>query len=79
MKIKKAVKKIFKYFSKTIADEKGFNLVEMGIVLAIVGLLMGGAVMKGPALITSAKNKIKFYSKYYDKIYFSLFLPIFYI
>jgi len=57
MKIKKAIKKLFKYFSITITDEKGFNLVEMGIVLAIVGLLMGGAVMKGPALITSAKNK----------------------
>lgn len=57
MKIKNILKKLLKHFAITINDEKGFNLVEMGIVLAIVGIIMGGAVMKGPELIASAKNK----------------------
>lgn len=57
MKIKKAVKKLFKHFSIPIIDEKGFTLVEMGIVLAIVGVIIGGAILKGPSLIASAKNK----------------------
>lgn len=56
-KLKKAVKKLIMHFSLPVTDEKGFNLVEMGIVLAIVGIITGGAVMKGPELIASAKNK----------------------
>lgn len=55
--MKKAVKKLIKHFSLPITDEKGFTLVEMGIVLAIVGIIIGGAILKGPALIASAKNK----------------------
>lgn len=57
MKIKKAIKKLFKHFLITITDEKGFTLIEMGIVLAIVGIIIGGAILKGPELITNAKNK----------------------
>ena len=57
MKIKKAIKKLFKHFSLPIIDEKGFTLIEMGIVLAIVGIIIGGAILKGPELITNAKNK----------------------
>src|SRR3990172_12545811 len=57
MKMRKAIKKLFKNFSIPIIDEKGFTLVEMGIVLAIVGIIIGGAILKGPALIANAKNK----------------------
>lgn len=57
MKIKKTFKKLFRHFSMAITNEKGFNLVELGIVLVIIGLIMGGAVLKGPELIVSAKNK----------------------
>jgi len=57
MKMRKAIKKLFKPFSIPIIDEKGFTIVEMGIVLAIIGIIIGGAILKGPALIASAKNK----------------------
>jgi prepilin-type N-terminal cleavage/methylation domain-containing protein len=36
--------------------QRGFNLVELAIVLVIIGLLLGG-ILKGQALITSAKIK----------------------
>ena len=36
--------------------QKGFTLVEIAIVLVIIGLLLGG-VMKGQALINSAKTR----------------------
>ena len=55
--MKKAIKKLFKPFPIPIIDEKGFTIVEMGIVLAIIGIIIGGAILKGPALIASAKNK----------------------
>ena len=53
-KLKKAVKKLIMHFSLPI---KGFTLIEMGIVLAIVGIIIGGAILKGPELIANAKNK----------------------
>lgn len=39
-----------------ISTEKGFTLVEVAIVLAIVGLLIGG-VLKGQEMITNSKLK----------------------
>jgi prepilin-type N-terminal cleavage/methylation domain-containing protein len=36
--------------------QRGFNLVELAIVLVIIGLLLGG-VLKGQALVTNAKIK----------------------
>ena len=44
------------------ANDKGFTLIEMAVVLIIIGLIIG-AVVKGKDLVTSAKQK-KLYSKY---------------
>jgi len=41
---------------KNISDQKGFTLVELAIVMAIIGLLIG-AVLKGQAMIDDAKIK----------------------
>ena len=57
MKIKKAVKKLFKHFSLPIADAKGFTLIEIGIVLAIVGIIIAGAIIKATAINCQRKNK----------------------
>jgi prepilin-type N-terminal cleavage/methylation domain-containing protein len=38
------------------ADQKGFTLVEIAIVLVIIGLLLGG-ILKGQEMITQAKIK----------------------
>ena len=38
------------------ADQSGFTLVEIAIVLVIIGLLLGG-ILKGQEMITQAKIK----------------------
>ena len=43
-------------FMIRLSKHNGFTLVEIAIVLAIVGLLIGG-VLKGQEMITSAKLK----------------------
>jgi prepilin-type N-terminal cleavage/methylation domain-containing protein len=50
------------------ADQNGFTLIEMAIVLVIIGLIIG-AVMKGRDLIKSAqiKNSYEsFFAKHYQ-------------
>ena len=53
--------KIRKSFKK-VANQQGFTLIEMAIVLIIIGIIIG-AVIKGKDLIRSAEQK-KIYTKY---------------
>jgi prepilin-type N-terminal cleavage/methylation domain-containing protein len=43
-------------FKKIKADQSGFTLIEIAIVMVIIGLLIGG-VLKGQAMIQNAKVK----------------------